>query len=64
MKWRRLFRRDGGAPDERSRKGAELVELHAGSSLAIQKLERAIVERDRLADAVRNTVKAVRGELT
>lgn len=61
---RRMFRRDHGQPDERSRKGAELAELHAESSLAIHKVEQAIVERDRLVAAVRNTVAAVRREMT
>jgi hypothetical protein len=58
-----LFR-DHHAPDERSRKGAELQELHAESSLAIQKVERAIAERNRVVAAVRNTVAAVRRDMT
>lgn len=61
MTWlRRLLRRDGA--DERSRKGAELLELHAESTAAIRRAEHAIAERERVAAAVRNTVRAVRRE--
>lgn len=57
MNW--LFR-DRKEPDERSRKGAELIEVHAGSSLAIQRLAQAQAERDRVVAAIRNTVGAMR----
>jgi hypothetical protein len=59
----KMFRRDSGEPSERSRKGAELVELHAESSQAIQRVERAIAERDRVIAAVRNTARAVRRDV-
>lgn len=61
MKLRRLLGLDRG-PDERSRKGAELLELSAESNAAIQKRKRAHAERDRVVAAVRNTVNAVRLE--
>ena len=59
-----LHRDRRGGPDERSRRGAELQELHAEATLAIQKVDRAILERDRVVAAVRNTVAAVRREMT
>lgn len=60
MNWLRMLTRDPRPPSERSRKGAELAELHAESTLAIQRVDRAIAERDRLVSAIRNTVEAVR----
>jgi hypothetical protein len=59
-----MLGRDHGEPDERSRKGAELQELQAQSSLAVLRRQRATEERDRVIAAVRNTVAAVRRELT
>ena len=58
MNWLRVFRRDRHEPDERSQKGAEIIELAAESSLAIQEARR-VLENRRLQQAVRNTVKAV-----
>lgn len=64
MSWFRALFRDRHGPDERSRKGAELVELHADSTAALEKVDHAIAERDRVVKAVRNTVKAVRRQVT
>jgi len=58
-----MLGRDHGA-HERTRKGVELVRLQVQSASAIQRAERAIAERDRVVIAVRNTVRAIRGELT
>lgn len=62
MNWRGILFGREHEPDERSRRGAELIELHAESTQAIQKADRAIEERDRVVAAVRNTVSAVRRE--
>jgi hypothetical protein len=55
VKWPTLLRRD---PSERTRKGVELAELHVESVAAL----RRAAEAERLAESVRNTVRAVRRE--
>ena len=58
-----MLGRDHGT-DERTRKGAEVERLRLQSTHAIQRANRALAERERVVDAVRNTVRAVRGEMT
>lgn len=58
MNWLRVFRRERHEPDERSQKGAEIIELAAESSQAIREAQR-VLEARQLQRAVRNTVKAV-----
>ena len=65
MNWlRALFGREQ-EPGERARKGAEVRELHAESSIALDRADRALrarAERDNVVTAVKRTVRAVRRE--